>query len=590
MKKYFLLVSGFWYYLSLHSKSQSKLLIFLMVLSAFTELASIGAIFPIITLLVAGESVDIFKIIGLQMNIPLLEAGLLQVFVIFYVVAALIAMATRLISLRLSTKLVAQISTEISGAVFLKTLSQPYIVHISRNSSQILDAITNKLGYVSSFSSSLFTLIGTITMFIFLVSGMLMINIGMTLIGLFIFGAFYVCVNIFFKSKLLAESALVSRETARVAKITQEALGSVRDIELDRSQKIFYEKYLDADISFRNSLGNIQFISLIPRYVVECMALIFFILIAYIFVLNGRKNDVLPIFGPLILITQKLIPAIQQAYASLINIKGGIFSLYEVLDLLHQPMPNKHHSILEKKIGFKSELLLDDIWFRYPESSAWSAEALNLKIPRGSCVGFIGKTGSGKSTLIDIVMGLLRPTKGRICVDGVEINDDNLSSWQACISHVPQSIYILDSSVLENIALGVPLKNINIELVRWAAHIAQIDEVIEGWPLRYDTQLGERGVRVSGGQLQRIGVARALYRKSQVLILDEATSALDQKIEDQLISAIRNTVDNDGLKKTILMVAHRLSTLRHCDYLVEVDCGKIIAIDSYQNVIKRKSV
>jgi ATP-binding cassette subfamily B protein len=224
---------------------------------------------------------------------------------------------------------------------------------------------------------------------------------------------------------------------------------------------------------------------------------------------------------------------------------------------------------------------LEAVGFRYTANSAWVLQNIDLVIPRGSRIGFIGRTGGGKSTLLDLIMGLLVANKGDMKIDGIKIDNSNCRNWQKHIAHVPQTIYLSDSTIAENIAFGVPTKEIDFQKVRKCAESAQISELIEGWPQRYQTHVGERGIRLSGGQRQRIGIARALYKNADVIVFDEATSALDSQTESAVIKAVEGL----GQGITILMIAHRTSTLKFCDRVIEIDNGVIKADGPYHEVV-----
>jgi len=255
--------------------------------------------------------------------------------------------------------------------------------------------------------------------------------------------------------------------------------------------------------------------------------------------------------------------------------------------LLGQPLTSKTHMDNSglKLLSFKQEIVLKNISFQYPSNSSWVLRSIDFKIKRGERVGFIGKTGSGKSTLIDLVMGLLTPTEGSLLVDGQLIDAKNRHEWQRHIAHVPQAIFLSDASILENIAFGVPKHEINIGRVYQAAAKAQIAGLIEQWPTGYDTEVGERGVRLSGGQRQRIGIARALYKEADVIIFDEATSALDKDTETSVMEAI----DGLSIDLTILVIAHRLSTLKTCTKIIELDHGRIKNSGDYEFMIPQSS-
>jgi ATP-binding cassette subfamily B protein len=289
----------------------------------------------------------------------------------------------------------------------------------------------------------------------------------------------------------------------------------------------------------------------------------------------------IPVLGALALGAQRLLPVLQQAYSSWSGLQGGNASLQDTLDLLDQPLPDYADQTAVQPLPFHHQINVKKLSFRYSSKTPWVFQDVDLTIAKGSRIGFIGVTGSGKSTLLDIVMGLLQPTKGMIEIDNQPMTLGNYRAWQAHIAHVPQAIFLADSTIEENIAFGVPKDQINRERVKQAANQAQIASIIETWPKQYQTFVGERGIRLSGGQRQRIGIARALYKQADVIIFDEATSSLDNETEEAVIQAIEGLSDN----LTVLIIAHRLTTLKKCTQIVEVGNGGIKRAGSYQNIV-----
>jgi len=355
-------------------------------------------------------------------------------------------------------------------------------------------------------------------------------------------------------------------------KTLQEGLGGIRDVLIDGTQQFFCQQYRSADLPLRRASGNNAFIGQSPRYIMESIGIILISGIAYTMQMQeGEIKSTIPILGALALGAQRLLPVLQQAYSSYTLIKGSESSFNDILDLLNQPLPNHAIQAQLTPISFSKEISLKNLSFRYAPNTPWVLKDINLTITKGSRIGFMGVTGSGKSTLLDIIMSLLTPTKGGVIIDSQPINVENHITWQSHIAHVPQTIYLSDGTIKENIAFGIPKEEINYDRIKEVARQAKIDQLIKGWPDGYDTVVGERGVRLSGGQRQRIGIARALYKRADVLIFDEATSALDSKTEQSVMKAI------EGLEKelTILIIAHRLTTLKGCDQIVEITQGGI---------------
>jgi ABC-type multidrug transport system fused ATPase/permease subunit len=313
----------------------------------------------------------------------------------------------------------------------------------------------------------------------------------------------------------------------------------------------------------------------------EALGMVLIAVLAYGPSRHGGIAAALPVIGALALGAQRLLPALQQIYYAWANMLGNQASLAATLELLNQPLPADVGQPEPIPLPFNESIRFENVRFRYTAEQPWVLDGFNLTIPHGARVGFVGSTGSGKSTALDLLMGLLMPTDGGLFVDGNPVTGNRVSAWQRTIAHVPQSIYLSDASVAENIAFGVPRDMIDMQRVRLAAKQAQIADFIEGRPDGYDGFVGERGMRLSGGQRQRIGIARALYKRASVLVFDEATSALDNETERSVMDSIENL--NRDL--TILLIAHRLTTVRRCDMLVELNHGKVVAQGSYEHLL-----
>ena len=367
----------------------------------------------------------------------------------------------------------------------------------------------------------------------------------------------------------------MSEKQDALVKSLQEGLGGIRDILLDGTQETYCKSYCKADRPLRNAQAEIFIMSACPRYVVEALAMV---LIAFLTLLlsarpEGLVNSI-PVLGVLAVGSQRLLPLLQQMYYGWSTIRGAQNQLKGALALLDQPLPIETKHKKKNDMDFSNNICFEGVSFQYPSGSSQVLNKINLKINHGERVGIIGKTGSGKSTLADILMGLLMPTGGKILVDSVPLTTVNMKSWQSIIAHVPQNIYLTDASIAQNIALGVHKDEINMQHLECVVEKAQLTETINCLEHRYDTLVGERGARLSGGQTQRIGVARALYREAQVLVLDEATSALDTQTAAEIMETIRNL----GNDITIILIAHRRSLLKSCSKIIEISDAKIKAI------------
>ena len=410
-----------------------------------------------------------------------------------------------------------------------------------------------------------------------------------TVIALSAFGGFgliYAVIILFTRKRQYNNGKCIARESTQVIKSLQEGLGGIRDVLIDKSQSVYCQIYRNADLPLRRAQGNSSFISAAPRYGIEALGMMLIALLAYVL---ARQPDgiakVIPVLGALALGAQRLLPILQQAYGAWSSIQGNQVSLQDTLALLDQPLPDDAGQPVPDPIAFSRQIDLKNLSFRYSPETPYVLNKLNLSIPKGGSIGFMGLTGSGKSTLLDIVMGLLQPTDGTLNIDGEPIITSNNGAWQAHIAHVPQAIFLADSTIEENIAFGVHTTKIDHKRVQQAAKKAQIADIIETWPKKYQTFVGERGIRLSGGQRQRIGIARALYKQADVIIFDEATSALDNETEQTVMQSIEDL----GKDLTILIIAHRLTTLKNCDQIVELGDGGIKRIGTYNEIVSKET-
>ena len=579
------LLKRLWTHINPRRRRQFGLLLVLMLFSSFAEILSIGAVLPFLAVLTAPER--IFALPAIQPIIQVFKltepAQLLLPLTIIFGGAALVAGATRLLLLWASTRLSFAVGADLSASIYRRTLYQSYVVHCARNSSEVIDGISGKAnGVIYSTIIPALTLISSSLMLAVILIALLSVEPFIALMAFGGFGLIYGFIMRFTRNRLSRNGQISARESTQVIKSLQEGLGGIRDVLIDASQATYCDIYSKADLPLRRAQASSMFISYSPRYAMEALGMVLIAVLAYSLAqqANGIAKAV-PVLGALALGAQRLLPVLQQLYSSWTAIQVGQVSLQDTLELLDQPLPDYAGQLPAEPLPFKRSISLNNLDFSYSTEMLYVLNGINLTITKGSRVGFIGTTGSGKSTLLDIIMGLLQPTNGTLEIDGQIVVPSNQCAWQTHIAHVPQAIYLADSSIEENIAFGVPKDQIDIERVRKAAQQAQIAESIEGWPEQYQTFVGERGIRLSGGQRQRIGIARALYKQADVIIFDEATSALDNETEKAVMDAI------EGLSKdlTLLIIAHRLTTLKNCTQIVELGEGGIKRTGSYQDLV-----
>ncbi|GBG03749.1 multidrug ABC transporter ATPase/permease [Azospira sp. I13] len=579
-------VARLWQSLPPRRRTQFVLLTVVMVVASIAEVFSIGAVLPFLGVLIDPQSVFEHRYAQpLIQALDLREArGLLLPLTVAFSLAALFAGAMRLLLLFLTTRLSFAAGADLSIEAYRRTLHQPYAIHAGRNSSQVISTIMGKTSMVIyGVLVPLVTLAGSLFLLCMILATLVLIDPRVALGSFFGFGLIYGLVVGLTRRRLAANSAHISREQGNVLKALQEGMGGIRDILLDGSQATYCRIYQAADLQLRRAQGNNVFIGASPRFGTEALGMVLIAALAYWLARDSATiAGAIPVLGALALGAQRLLPVLQQCYVSWASIKGSQASLEDTLALLEQPMPPVAEGLAEgESLPFQQSIELRQLSFQYQLDSAPVLQGLDLAIRRGERLGIIGSTGSGKSTLLDIVMGLLRPTAGALLVDGQEISDGCLAAWQRHIAHVPQAIYLADTSIAENVAFGVPKARIDMARVRDAIRQAQLTEMVEALPGQYEAFVGERGVKLSGGQRQRIGIARALYKQADVIVFDEATSALDNETE----RAVMESIGRLSPDLTILLIAHRLSTLQDCDRIIELKDGAVVASGTYESMV-----
>lgn len=577
-------LKALWGHISERRRRQFTLLLALMVLASFAEIISIGSVLPFLAVLTQPEKVMDSKTLQPVIEYFQIQSGqeLLLPLTLFFGVATLLAAVMRIGLVLANTRLTFAAGAEISYAIYQRTLYQDYTVHLNRNSSVVIDGILNKSNSVIWGNILPFlTMLSSAVMLTFILSALIWADPKTAITAFTGFGLIYACVLLITKNRLRRNGQLIFTEQAQVIKSLQEGLGGIRDVLIDGTQETYCQTYQRSDLLLRRAQGSNTFLALTPRFMVEALGMLFIATLAYFMSKNsGGMAQTVPILGVLALGAQRLVPLMEQMYSSWASIRGSHASLNGALELLDQPLP-EYLSHPTKNIEFKNHIQFDQVSFQYSQDNPWIFDHLSFSIAKGERIGIVGETGCGKSTLLDLMMGLLQPTHGSLYIDGKVIDDLTRRAWQKHIAHVPQAIYLADTSIAENIAFGEPKELINLEKVKAAALKAQIHDTIEMLPQSYQTLVGERGVRLSGGQRQRIGIARALYKEADVIIFDEATSALDNETEESLMQTIESLQGNI----TILMIAHRITTLRKCDRILHLKKGGILESTSYTQLI-----
>jgi ATP-binding cassette, subfamily B, bacterial PglK len=579
------LVHRLWSHLRPKRQAQVIFAMGLSVAASSLEIISIGSILPLLSALINPGQLATVPGIGYILNAVGVQthAETLTLTTALFCSLAVLAGAARFALTVIMARLSYAIGSDFSLEIYMRAIRRPFIEHLKSNSSDIISAVSIKSEIVvRQFLFPVLTIASSGMLSIAIVALLFAASPMVTVASSVSFGLLYLAVHFLTRSQLHRSSLTVDRETNHIVKKVQEGLGSVRDITLDGSHDLYRREFLRSDTPLRKARSDIQIISQVPRYVIEAGGLVFFGLLAYILASRGVLSDSLPSLGVLALGLQRLLPTMQQAYAAWACIQGAGQATASTLELLNIPVHIKFEDA--KPLSFVRAIELEDLHFAYGESSRPILNGIGFQVLKGSRLGIIGKTGSGKSTLLDVMMGLLPPTSGFLRVDGVPVDFSNPGGWHELVAHVPQTIFIVDASIAENIALGVDRERIDMDRVRWCVDKAHLGELIDQLPLGLDTVVGERGAWLSGGQRQRIGIARALYRSASVLVLDEATSALDESTERAVMDSIEELEDD----VTIIMVAHKMASLRSCTQIIELRDGVIVRTGSYEDFVENQ--
>jgi len=573
-----------WGHISLRRRRQYFFLISLTLVCALLEIVSLSAVIPFITVISNPEGlskypliIDIIGSFGITKN-----SDLAIIICIGFMLVALLAGGMRILLIWMSIHIINSTSRDISDKVLKRILYQPYSVHIANNSSEVISSLVKKIDSSTSTISASVNIIISTLLFTSIITTVFVVNYMVAIGSVVVFGSTYLFIAWLTRYRVANNGQTIVKEQGNMIKTIQEALGGIRDVLLDGTQSIYCKTYHKSNSISLRANGENVFLNSSPRYIMEMIGMV---LIASIAMFINYQSDssviALPMLGVLALGAQRSLPLMQQLYGGWTTLLSSKAALGDVLVLLDQSLPEQIDLSLKKPLLFQKSIRLNNLSFRYGNDTPWILNDVSLEIPKGARVGIIGKTGSGKSTMADLLMGLLEPVQGEIMVDSKQVGLDLKQVWQRAVAHVPQSIFLTDASVAENIAFGIPLDQIDMDLINEAAEQARIAEFIDSLPESYSANVGERGVKLSGGQRQRIGIARALYKKASVLIFDEATSALDNETEYNVMEAI------ESLSKdlTLIIIAHRITTLQNCTMIVELGDSGIKRVGSYQDII-----
>ena len=576
-----------------HEQKNGGLLLIMLLIMTLLDMTGVASILPFMAVLTNPEIIEtnfilnyIFEFsrsFGVQNNQEFIFALGVLVFLLL-----LISLLFKALTYYVQARFVYMREYTIGKRLVEGYLNQPYSWFLSRHSADLGKTILSEVQQlVNDGLRPLLELISKSMITIAIITLLIIVDIKLTLIvGFLLLGAYLIIFYSVSRFLNISGNKRLINNQLRFTTIN-EAFGAAKEVKLGGLEKSFINRFSNSAQIYAQTHASRMVISALPRYILEAIAFGgILLMILYIMSKTGSFNSTLPIVSLYVFAGYRLMPAIQQiyeAFTQLTFIRPSLDKLCEDLQNLKSFNENKDQEILP----FKKSINLRNIHFSYPNTPRITLSELNLSISAKSTVGIVGVTGSGKTTMIDIILGLLEPQKGTLEIDGKVVTKKNIRSWQSSIGYVPQQIFLSDDTIASNIAFGLETEDINQEAVEKASKIANLHEfVINELPKKYQTKIGERGVRLSGGQRQRIGIARALYHNPQLLILDEATSALDNQTEKAVMDAINNL----GKNITIILIAHRLNTIKMCDKNYILENGKIKKEAKFEEIVNVSNV
>ena len=576
------------YLLNLRERRLAGVMLVLIIIMALLEMIGVASIMPFMAVLTNPSLVEtnfalnkMFQassMFGVEDNQHFLFALGVLVFVLLVV-----SVTFKALNAYAQIRFVQMLQYNISKRLMERYLSQPYSWFLSRNSADFSRTILSETDIViGNGVSALINLVGKSMVVIALLALLILANPKIALIVGASLGISYLLIYKFTSNYIKRIGKERFKKELLLFKTISEAFGAVKEIKMGGLEQIYIKRFSDPTRTIAKNLASSSVVQQLPRFILEVIAFGgIMLLILFQMKQTGSFNNALPIITLYAFAGYRLMPALQEIY--------GVFSKYNFITPSIDKIHNDFESLKTLNLNYEQEIIsinkkidLKNIYYSYPNSSQEALKNISLSIPVNTTVGLIGATGSGKTTTVDIILGLLEPEKGTLEIDEKIITKQNSRDWQKSIGYVPQFIYLSDDTLSANIAFGVEPKDINQKAVEKASKIANLHEFVSNeLPDKYQTTIGERGVRLSGGQRQRIGIARALYHNPKVLIFDEATSALDNQTEKVVMDAVDKLSNN----VTIILIAHRLNTLRKCDFIYKLEEGQIAGKGTYDKII-----
>ena len=563
------LISRIKNYLSSIRKAQLITLFVLIIFLSVAEAISLASIIPFIGVFMNPDL--FFSSPWLSFFINFFEINnndqLFLLVTIIFVSLLILSFLIRLLTLYLTNNFTYFIEADLKTKIFEYNINQSYGYHLQKSSNVIMSNITQKTQTIAIFSNSFIQILANSLTVLFILGVLLIIQPIIILSVSFVVISFFGIISLINKNKVLNNSKKISQNKDNIVSVFQDSVGYIGEIILYSLHEIFISKFNKSSNEIAKSETSNSNIQQSPRIYLEYGSL--FCLVILIFYFNQSKIEIVNSFTILAALgygSQKIIPLINRIYVCFLSMRHVQASVDDALNVLDESKIEKNKDLISEKIILNNSIKLNNIFFSYKNDENYIIKNINFEIKKGDRIGIKGTTGSGKSTLGNILIGLLDPTKGKLFIDDILINSKNKSGWQRNISVIPQNIFLNDASIAENIAIGIEKNKIDLEKIKKVTRQAQISDFIESKPNQYYEKVGERGVRLSGGQKQRIGIARALYREAKIILFDEATNQLDVDTETSIMNSIYS-LDKDI---TVILIAHRLSTLDNCNKIIDL--------------------
>ena len=536
------------------------------------DIISIGIVIPLITIFVDPSILLNSKIIASITELLLIDIEKIDALklIIYFILVIILSSIFKILTLYLSLRVSRKIGAEISSKIFKNILMRPYAESLYNKSSEIISSLTQRSDSITGLVYYFFILVSACLSLLLMLTVSLFINSKYTLIIVFVFLLFYITVGIFSKKILKSKSEILLLNVNERTKTMQSALNNLREIIINFSQNKLSGIFSKSETSFRKTEAQVAFLTLYPRYLMEGIAIIALGIFALIlFKLQNNSSEILIIIGTMVFAASKLLPYFSQIYNSWSNFYGYHKTLLDIVSLINIKHEQKFvkDSKNEKRFNFNEYIEFKDVTYKYPNSKNQNLKKLNFKIKLGEKVAILGKTGSGKSTVISLLCGLLDGYKGKIFVDGLDIKKINFQEWIKNISYVPQEIFLSNDTIYDNIKFLKNDTELDKNELYKAADLATVTEFAEQKENKFNTVVGDNGKNLSGGQKQRVGLARGFLKKTKILILDEATNQLDKKTEEKIYSNIKKNFPNI----TLIVITHNHNLLDFFDKVINLD-------------------